>query len=262
VVLRVNRRCLALAAALVLLAVLVLRGDLLDRAISVFKASRRLPIYSVATEEKKVALTFDAAWGAERTPRILEILRENDIKATFFLVSFWVEDYPEMARRIAEEGHEIGLHSTTHPDMTTLSREDIIWELEENRRIIEEVTGRRPWLFRPPFGAYSDRLLAVAEDELGLVTIQWDVDSLDWHDLSGPAMVERVTRRVKPGSIILFHNNGKHTPEALPGIIAYLRSQGYEMVPVSELLHRGEYYIDHQGRQVAKPGSSLEVKPR
>jgi len=211
---------------------------------------RRLPIYSVQTEEKVVSLTFDATWGAERTPELLEILRENGVKSTFFLVTFWMEDYPDLARSIAREGHEIGLHSSTHPDMTGLNRTRMVDELTANIVKIRATTGQEPRLFRPPFGAYSDRLLEVAEDELQLITIQWSVDSLDWKNLTPDAIAARVTRLIHPGAIVLFHNNGEHTPQALRSILSFLNKEGYRAVPVSKLLHAPPYTIDHEGRQV------------
>ncbi len=218
----------------------------------VLGGARRLPIYSVLTEEKRVALTFDAAWGATRTPLILDVLDQYEIKSTFFLVTFWVHDYPDAAREIVERGHDLGLHSSTHPNFTSLSPTEIIDELERNIAIIDQNTGQRPNLFRPPFGAYDDRVVKVVEDDLGLTTIQWSVDSLDWQDLTAEQMSQRVLNLIHPGAIVLFHNNGLHTPEALPIIIEELLEQGYQMVPVSELLHKGEYHVDHQGRQVPK----------
>lgn len=217
---------------------------------AVLGTGRSLPIYSVMTEEKKVALTFDAAWGASRTPRLLDTLDEHGIKSTFFVVTFWVEDYPAVAGEIAERGHELGLHSSTHPNFTNLADSEMIEELERNIESIQRHTGQTPQLFRPPFGAYDDRVVRVVEKEMGLTAIQWSVDSLDWQDLSANEMADRVLDLIHPGAIVLFHNNGLHTADALPVIIEELLARGYEMVPVSELLHKGEYHVDHQGRQV------------
>ncbi len=252
-VLRIKAWHLAVAAALML--ALPLTFEIGRRQVT--SAPRRMPINSVMTDERKVALTFDdAPWDPEAIPRILAVLQAHGVRSTFFLTTPWVKRYPEMARMIARGGHEIGLHSTSHRDMRRLSREDIIAELEANRRAIEEVTGQRARLFRAPFGAYDDRLLSIAEDELGLVAIQWNVDSRDWRGLSARAIVRRVTRAVRPGSIVLFHSTARHTAEALPEIIAFLRERGYAMVPVSELLHKGDYYVDPMGRQVDLPDGS------
>jgi polysaccharide deacetylase family sporulation protein PdaB len=217
--------------------------------VSIFaRADRLLQVYRVNTPEKKVAISFDAAWGADKTPELLEILKENNIKTTFFLVGFWIKDYPEMAKRIVVEGHEIGNHSSTHPNMGGLSEEKILNELTQTHKIIKDYTGYEAKLFRPPFGDYSNRLIKTCRD-FGYEVIQWDVDSLDWKDLSASAITDRVVKRVKPGSIVLFHNNGKHTADALPGILQAFKEEGFSVVPISELLLKGNYYIDHSGEQ-------------
>ncbi|MDI3481284.1 MAG: peptidoglycan-N-acetylglucosamine deacetylase [Tepidanaerobacteraceae bacterium] len=216
----------------------------LPKSVSVFgKFDRLVPIYRVQTREKKVAISFDAAWGSDITPKLLDILKKHNIKTTFFLVKFWMEKYPEMTRLIAKEGHEIGNHSATHPKMGHISREKIISELKETHDKIKELTGQDASLFRPPFGDYSDTLITTA-NEMGYHVIQWDVDSLDWKDLSVSAIYDRVMKQIKPGSIVLFHNNGKHTAQALESIIVELKKRGYEIVPVSRLLIKDDYYID------------------
>ncbi|MFY9218727.1 MAG: polysaccharide deacetylase family protein [Tepidanaerobacteraceae bacterium] len=224
----------------------------LPRAIGVFApADRLVPIYRVETQDKKVAISFDAAWGSDITPKLLETLKKHNIKTTFFLVEFWMDKYPEMTRRIAEEGHEIGNHSATHPNMGSLSKQEIIKEITTTHNTIKELTGQNAILFRPPFGDYSNTLISTC-NELGYHVIQWDVDSLDWKDLSASAIYDRVIKQVKPGSIVLFHNNGKHTAEALEPIIQELHKQGYKIVPMSELLIKGEYYIDKSTGEMRK----------
>jgi len=225
---------------------------IIPRAIVVFaRADRLVPIYRVETNEKKVAISFDAAWGADITPKLLEILKKYNVKTTFFLVEFWMDKYPEMTRRIAQEGHEIGNHSATHPNMGSLSKKDIIREITVTHNKIKELTGQNANLFRPPFGDYSNTLINTC-NELGYHVIQWDVDSLDWKDLSASAIYDRVISQVKPGSIVLFHNNGKYTAEALEPIIKELHRQDYKIVPISELLIKGEYYIDKSTGEMRK----------
>lgn len=217
-------------------------------------ADRLVPIYSVETPAKKVAISFDAAWGADKTEELLRILEKYKVKTTFFLVDFWMEKYPEMTKKIAAAGHEIGNHSATHPHMAALSQAQIREELAATNKRIKDLTGQDPLLFRPPFGEYNNTLIRTVED-LGMFTIQWDVDSLDWQDLSAAEIAGRVLEQVKPGSIVLFHNNAVHTPEALPGIIAKLQADGYQIVPVSQLIYKDHYYIEsHSGRQRPKPG--------
>lgn len=207
-----------------------------------------VPIYAVDTPEKKVAISFDATWGAEETPKILNTLDKYKIKSTFFLVNIWLKKYPDVAKKIAGKGHEIGMHSTTHPHFTKLSEEEMKQELQDNHQLILTTTNYNAKLFRPPYGDYDNRVVSVVNG-LGYKAIQWDVDSLDWKDLSASVIYERVLKRVKPGSIVLFHNNGKHTAEAIESIIAELQKQGYKIVPVSQLIHQGNYYIDSNGRQ-------------
>lgn len=205
---------------------------------------RLVPIYYVDTQEKKVAISFDASWGAEFTPRILEILKENEIKTTFFLTGFWIEKYPEMVKKIVAEGHELGNHTWTHPHLNTLDKAGIKTELERVHAALTDLGGKEPKLFRPPFGEYSDKVIEAA-DELGYLTIQWSVDSLDWKDLGKQTIVKRVTEKLHPGAIVLFHNNGRYTADALPDIIAFAKENGYEIVPISELLYKENFYIDN-----------------
>ena len=213
-------------------------------------AERLLPIYCVGTKEKKIALSFDAAWGAEDTPALIDILNTYGVHATFFLVGDWVDQYPDAVAALAEAGEEVMNHSNKHKHMPQLSREDILSDIRSCNTKIEEITGVTPSLFRAPYGEYDDKLVA-AVTSLGMQTIQWDVDSLDWKDLSAADITQRVLSRVAPGSIVLFHNAAKHTPEALPGIIEALLADGYTIVPVGELLLQGDYTINHEGRQIA-----------
>ncbi|TYP56756.1 polysaccharide deacetylase family protein [Thermosediminibacter litoriperuensis] len=232
--------------------ILASQAAVFKRAINVFAGRDRLvPIYRVQTDEKRIAISFDAAWGSDKTPKLLEILKKYDIKTTFFLVKMWMDKYPDMTKLIAQEGHEIGNHSATHPRMGSLSRQEIIEEIKTTHEKIKELTGQECRVFRPPFGDYSNTLITTA-NELGYYVIQWDVDSLDWKDLSAGAIYSRVVNQVKPGSIILFHNNGKNTAEALEPILKELKGRGYEIVPVSQLLIKGDYYVDRNTGEMRK----------
>lgn len=241
-----KRRLLQLfaAAAFLLLLVLLSRTAFLPAA----TASRLLPVYEVATAEPAVAISFDASWGAEHTEAILDALDSYGVKTTFFLVNLWLGDYPELAKEIVARGHEIGLHSATHPDMAKLSRQQIQRELDDNFAMIRETAGFEPALFRPPYGSYNDELIAAAE-EAGFIPVQWSVDSLDWQDLSAEEIFRRVTADIHAGDIVLFHNNGLHTAEALPRVLDYLQQQGLQVVPVSRLLLRNDWYVDVNGVQ-------------
>lgn len=214
-------------------------------------AEKKLPIYSVEREDSKVAISFDAAWGSEYTRDLLDILDNYEVKTTFFVVKFWVEDYPEVAREIVNRGHEIGNHSATHPEVGNLSAAEIEEEIMSTHRVIKETTGFEPHLFRPPFGHYSEQMLETIES-LGYSVIQWDVDSLDWKERGVEDIVLRVTQKSGPGSIVLFHNNAKYITQALPLILEDFRSRNLEVVPVSQLIYYEDYLVDHQGRQHRK----------
>jgi len=216
--------------------------------------NRLVPIYGVEREEKVIALSFDAAWGADFTDDLLDILARHNIKATFFLVGFWVEKYPEMAKRISDAGHEIGNHSSTHPHMPTLSAEQIAFEITRTHDLIKQETGQEARLFRPPFGEYSNRVIETL-DSLNYLTIQWSVDSLDWQqNMTKDDIIKRVTSRAHPGAIVLFHNNATYTPEALEPIILKLKEEGYTFTSIGDLLLTDNWYIDKSnGMQRAKP---------
>ncbi|MDD4111011.1 MAG: polysaccharide deacetylase family protein [Clostridia bacterium] len=210
--------------------------------------NRKVPVYSVQTEEKRVAITFDAAWGADKTQGIIDILNDFEVRATFFLVGFWTDKYADMVELIDQNGLEIGTHSNTHPDMTTLSAESMKSELEASIDLITKITEKEVKLFRAPYGAYNNTLLETTES-LGLTTIQWDVDTLDWKGLSGEEICARVLKYVKNGSIILCHNNSDHILEALPLILDRLQKQGYTIGAVGDLIYTENYEIDRNGIQ-------------
>ena len=214
-------------------------------------AKRLIPIYSVETNEKKVALTFDAAWGSDKTEKIIKTLKDAGVSATFFLVGFWVEQNADKVKLIDGAGFDIGTHSNTHPKMSTLSKSQMNNELKTSMDLITKITGKPVVFFRPPFGDYNDSLIEVA-GSLKLKTIQWDVDSLDWKGLSANEIFSRIKQSVKNGSIILFHNNSDHILEALPLVIDYLKSNNFKMVKMSELVYEENYHIDNNGLQKLK----------
>ena len=216
--------------------------------------TRQLPIYCVQRDQKMLSISFDAAWGNEDTQELIDILAQYNVKATFFVVGEWVDKYPESVKALHDAGHEVMNHSNDHAHMTQLSKEEIVADVEACNDKIEAVTGVRPTLIRPPYGEYDDNVITAIRS-MGMEPIQWDVDSLDWKDLSAEEITKRVVSRVQPGSIVLFHNAALHTPEALPAILETLLQEGYTFVPISQLLLPGayntDYTIDHTGRQLA-----------
>ncbi len=220
------------------------------------KLTRSLPIYSVDTKEKKIAISFDCAWGVDHTDELLSIMQKNDVKCTFFAVEFWVEKYPEYAEKIVDAGHELGTHSKTHSYMSKLSKEQIQSELSSSANAIERATGKKTDLFRAPYGDYNNLLIDTAK-EMGFYTVQWDVDSLDWKNLSANEIAMRVINGAKNGSIILCHNNGLHTAKALPLIFSTLKNRGFTFVPIGELIYKENYTIDGSGKQYADKNNNI-----
>lgn len=216
-------------------------------ATSVLAAKKELPVYSVERDDHVIAVTFDASWGADNTPKLLDILDEYDAKCTFFLVGLWVDKYPDMVQAIVERGHEIGNHSATHPHMSKLSESKMLEELRMMSDKVEKLTGVRPTLFRPPYGDYNNSVIRTVRSA-GYEAVQWSVDSLDWKNISPQDMIRRAGK-VGKGDIILFHNDSQYLLDALPTLLQSYKEQGLQMVKVSDILLEGETTIDVQGKQ-------------
>lgn len=216
--------------------------------VTVNQSLRKLPIYSVDTKEKKIAITFDAAWSASDTYELIEILKTHNAKATIFAVGDWVDKNPDAVKKFHKNGHEMANHSNTHAAFSKISREQIKKEITDCNKKIENITGVSPKLVRAPSGDYDNKSIEVSES-LNMKMIQWDCDSLDWKKLSVEEMYNRVINNVQNGSIILFHNGVENTPKALDKILTKLEKDGYEFVTVSDLIYWDNYEIDHSGRQ-------------
>ena len=196
-----------------------------------------------------VALTFDDGPDAEYTPEILDILREKDTVATFFLVGKNVETYPEIAKRIVEEGHLVGNHTYSHKSLIPLSSKSTVYEIKRAEEAIERVTGVRTTLFRPPRGVYSSFARSFLKDERYTIAL-WDITAADWAELAPRKVVSNVINNVKPGSIVLLHDSGdlisyrggnrESTVKALPEIIDNLRDEGYEFVTMDQMIFLSE----------------------
>lgn len=219
----------------------------LPDTVSVVSGKRELPIYCVNRDDNKISISFDAAWGGDKTLGILDLLDEYNIKTTFFLVDIWTQKYPELVKEIVARGHEIGNHSTSHPQMSKLNETQIAKELNTQADNVLAIAGVRPVLFRPPYGDYNNRVITTARAQ-GFVPIQWSVDSLDWKNRGAQEIINRATK-VKSGDIVLFHNDSQYILDALPAVLKYYAENGYSVVPISEILLTGENTIDIQGRQ-------------
>ena len=242
-------------AVLSFLVLIVLGIKYIPTAISVTNSvnAKELPICCVNVEEKKVALSFDVAWGSKDTAEILKILAKNEIKVTFFMTGGWIEKYPDDVKAIAAAGHDLGNHSENHKHMSQLSKEQCAVEIMEAHNKVKELTGIEMTLFRAPYGDYNNTLIDVTR-EIGYDCIQWDVDSLDWKDYGADAIVKTIVnhKHLGNGSIILCHNGAKFTKDALQSMITGLQDEGYTIVPISELIYTGKYYVDNEGRQYQK----------
>lgn len=252
---KLSKKAVTLMAAVLMLAGLLGVKFNADETLLPTRAAvsnRKLPIYCVQTDEPKIALTFDAAWGNEDTRQIMEVLKKHDVKVTFFMTGGWVSSYPDDVKYILSEGHDLGNHSENHKNMSQLSDSEREKELMSVHNKVKELTGYEMFLFRPPYGDYNNEVVKNAE-KCGYYTIQWDVDSLDWKDYGVDSIIKTVTqhKHLGNGSIILCHNGAKYTAEALDTLITTLKDAGYTFVPLSELIVRENYHMDNEGRQIA-----------
>jgi len=223
-----------------------------EKVVAVFEQKQDLPIYLVKCDRKKASITFDCAWGADDIPEIVNTLKEYNVRASFFFVGTWAEQYPDMVKLISDNGHDIANHSYAHLRMGAIDSGRIRTEIIKCDEVLKSITGKKPELFRAPYGDYNNNVVRIAR-ELNEYTIQWDVDSLDWKPGITPEQImNRVLNKVNNGSIILFHNDTPHTAKILPSIISALQNKGFELVPVSELIMRENYEINFEGRQIKK----------
>lgn len=222
-----------------------------DTSIQTSASTKELPIYSVDTSEKEVAFTMNCAWDANDIDSILETLKKHDIHITFFMVGDFVTKYPEAVKKISEAGHEIGNHSDTHPHVNNLNLEKNIEQIQKCSEKIEKITGKKTNLYRGPYGEYNDTVIRAAKSQ-NSETIQWNLDTLDYSGLTGEQMWKRLENKLAPGSIILSHNGTKHTADSLDMLITNIKKKGYNIVTVSELIYKDNYYIDVNGIQRQK----------
>lgn len=232
----------------IIFAIAVIIGLFFNENVSVAKTNRKLPIYSVDTSEKKIAITFDAAWTNQDTDEIIQILRKHNAKSTFFIVGDWAENFPESVKAFYDAGHTIANHSDTHKAFSKCSREEIREEIINCNKKLEAITDTPVTLVRAPSGDYTDQSLEVCR-ELNMTMIQWNCDSLDYTKISIDEIVSRVIKGTTNGSILLFHNGVDNTAPALDKILTELSKQGYSFVSVEDLIYKDNFYIDHTGKQ-------------
>lgn len=221
-------------------------------SVSNSSGGRELPIYCADTQKPQLSLTFDAAWGNEDTQKILDILKKHKVKATFFMTGGWVEKYPDDVLLIQAAGHDLGNHSENHRHMNKLSKKEKQEEIMTVHENVKALTNIDMTLFRAPYGEYDDDVIRTASS-LNYYPIQWSVDSLDWKDYGSDTIAETVlnSKSLENGAIILFHNGAKYTAQALDELITSLKSKGFRLVPVSQLIYKDNYHLDPTGKQVS-----------
>ncbi len=195
-------------------------------------------LWDIKTDEKVIALTFDDGPHKKYTPEILDILSKYNAKATFFIVGENAEKNPELALRVHEEGHELAIHTYTHPFRTNVA--NLIKEIKQTHATIYGITGYSPVLFRPVEGQYTDAMIdAIVKEGYKVVMWSWHLDTFDWKSPGERKIINTVLKGAKPGSVVLFHDGGgnrEQTVKAMKKIIPELEKQGYKFVTISELI--------------------------
>lgn len=197
------------------------------------------PIYSAKTDQKVAALTFDISWGKTMAPKVLDVLKQENVKATFFLSGPWAKNHVELVKRIHTDGHEVESHGQAHVDLNTLGREGAAKNIGAAHDILQELVGKAPTYIRPPNGAFNKESVQAAKD-LGYATVIWSVDSLDWKNPGIDTIISRTTKLIHPGAVILMHasDSCKQTDRALPTVIRTLREQGYTFILLDDLIRK------------------------
>jgi peptidoglycan/xylan/chitin deacetylase (PgdA/CDA1 family) len=190
----------------------------------------------VRIDQPYIAMTFDDGPSAENTPRLLEMLKQRNIKATFFLIGQNAAANPDLVRRILAEGNEVGNHSWTHPQLSKLSDDRVTAEITKTQDAIKQASGFTPTILRPPYGAITPRQRAWIETQFGLNIILWSVDPFDWKRPGASVITQRILSQVRPGAIILSHDIHKQTVDAMPATLDGLIAKGYKFTTVSQLI--------------------------
>lgn len=210
--------------------------------------TKMLPVYSVDTEENKIALTINCAWNADDIDLILETLSKNNVKATFFMVGDWISKFPDAVKKIHESGNEIANHSESHAHVNNLDYQKNIEQITKCSDRVKAITGNPTTLYRGPYGEYNDTVVKAATNS-NHIMVQWSIDTLDYNGLTGEQMWDRIEPKLESGSIILMHNGTENTATSLEMIIKNIKEKGYEPVTVSELIYTEDYTIDNNGVQ-------------
>lgn len=216
---------------IIILAVIIL-GYMINKAITTFNVND--PIYKGNTDEKKIAFACNVAWGNEYIPKILDILKKDNIKITFFFEGIWAEKNPDLVKEIFKNGHEIGSHGYTHVKYTQWSKEQYAEDIKKSGELLQKITGIKPKLFAPPYGDFNDEVVKTAEEQ-GYKVILWSLDTIDWNNPGSDTIINRVLSKYHNGAIVLMHPT-KDTVDALPTIIKELQAKGFKITNVSDVI--------------------------
>jgi peptidoglycan-N-acetylglucosamine deacetylase len=203
-----------------------------------------------------IAMTFDDGPSPETTPRLLDILKQRNIKATFFMIGQNAERNPDIVKRILADGHEIGNHSWTHPPLAKLSDDRVTEEITKTQNAIQNASGYTPKLLRPPYGSITARQKEWIENQFGLSVILWSVDPFDWKRPGASVIQQRILAGASPGAIILSHDIHKQTVDSMPATLDALAAKGYKFVTVSQLIAM------NRPKPSPTPGGSPDQPPR
>src|SRR5436309_3050633 len=266
--LRLYLLCVALVATRTLGADPEIPSQIPQKSVGKRPTEQNITFTSVHTDGPYIAMSFDDGPSATLTPKLLDLLAARHIKATFFVIGENVMEHPEIVARAAREGHEIGNHSWSHPNLAKMSQESVRSQLQRTDDAIKNATGERPTLMRPPYGSITDREKHWIHDEFGYRIILWEVDPYDWRR-PGPAVVRnRILKETQPGSIVLSHDIHPGTIEAMPSTFDALEAKGFKFVTVSELIRMAKPKPSHPSPQPggnaptqAAPSPSLVPSP-
>jgi len=194
------------------------------------------PIYRGHPEKQMTALLINVSWGKEYIPTILNELKENNVKATFFIEGKWAKEHSDFVKMIDEQGHTIGNHAYNHPDMAHLSKKEAAKQIQQTNEIIEAITGEKPKWFAPPSGSYNDQVVSAA-DKMDMQTILWTVDTIDWKNPTVSVMVNRVKKKVHPGATVLMHPTSS-VAQGMDLMIRAIKEEGYQIGTIDTLLSK------------------------
>jgi peptidoglycan-N-acetylglucosamine deacetylase len=217
--------------------------------------------FSVNVDGPYIAMTFDDGPSPETTPRLLDILKQRNIKATFFMIGQNAEHNPAIVQRILAEGHEIGNHSWTHPQLSKLSDERVTEEINQTQAAIKNACGYTPVLLRPPYGAITARQKQWIEQQFGLSVIIWSVDPFDWKRPGASVIEQRILAGARPGAIILSHDIHKQTVDAMPATLDALAAKGFKFVTVSQLIAMNKPKSSPSPSPQSRPSGSPRPSP-